>query len=92
MRTILEPPEGDQLDADGFTHGSPHGLGIGPDGTLYYADIGIVRSEHQELLEIGPGKGTGSVRRITFEHGEPSAPEVMADDLDYPDGIGVLVP
>lgn len=93
VRTVLEPPEGDELDADGFTFGSPQGLGIGADGTLYYADIGVVRAPGQDLLDIGPGEGAGSVRRITFDDsGEPAEPEVMADGLDYPDGIGVLVP
>lgn len=92
-RTVLAPPGGDELDADGFTWGSPQGLGLGPDGTLYYADIGIVRTESEDFFDIGPGEGTGSVRRITFDtDGEPSEPEVMADGLDYPDGIGVLVP
>lgn len=93
LRTILQPGEGDVLDADGFEQGSPHGLGIDPDGTLYYADIGIVRTEDQEFLSIGPGEGTGSVRRIAFDDaGEPNPPEVMADGLDYPDGIGVFTP
>lgn len=93
VRTILRPPEGDALDADGYELGSPQGLGIDPDGTLYYADIGIVRADDQDFLSIGPGDGTGAVRRITFdESGEPSPPEVMADDLDFPDGIGILVP
>jgi hypothetical protein len=93
MRPIMAPTEGDELDADGFTFGSPQGLGIGPDGTLYYADIGIVRTEDEEFLEIGPGEGTGSVRRITFDDaGEPAEPEIMSEGLDFPDGIGVLIP
>lgn len=93
LRTILRPPDGDLLDADGYALGSPHGLGIGPDGTLYYADIGLVRADDQDLLSIGPGEGAGAVRRITFDaDGDPSQPEVMADGLDFPDGIGILVP
>jgi hypothetical protein len=93
VRTILRPPDGDLLDADGYELGSPHGLGIGPDGTLYYADIGLVRADDQDLLSIGPGEGTGAVRRITFDdEGEPNPPEVMAEGLDFPDGIGILVP
>ena len=38
---------------------------------------------------VGPGDGTGSVRRIRFVDGEPQAPEVMAEPLAFPDGIGV---
>jgi hypothetical protein len=41
---------------------------------------------------LGPGSGTGKVRRITFEDGEPQPPETMASDLAFPDGIGVFVP
>ncbi len=93
VRPIMVPPEGDELDADGFTLGSPQGLGLGPDGSLYYADIGIVRTEDEEFLDIGPAEGTGSVRRVTFDGaGEPAEPEIMAEGLDFPDGIGVLVP
>jgi sugar lactone lactonase YvrE len=87
-RTILQPPAGETLGAKPFSTGTPLGLGIGPDGTLYYADIGIVVSSKG----IGPGSGTGNVRRITFEDGEPQAPETMASGLAFPDGIGVFVP
>lgn len=93
VRPIVVPPAGDELDADGFTHGSPQGLELGPDGTLYYADIGIVRTEDEDFFDIGPGEGTGAVRRVTFDDaGEPAEPEIMAEGLDFPDGVGVLVP
>ena len=60
---------------------------------MYYADIGIVRTEDEEFLDIGPGEGTGSVRRITFDDtGEPAEPEIMAEGLDFSAGIGVLIP
>jgi hypothetical protein len=53
---------------------------------VFYADIGIVISEDG----IGPGRGTGTVRRITFDSaGKPSAPEVLDEGLAFPDGIGV---
>ncbi|MCJ7673171.1 MAG: hypothetical protein MUP67_14175 [Acidimicrobiia bacterium] len=88
VRTILQPPAGEALGAEPFSTGTPLGLGIAPDGTLYYADIGIVISPKG----IGPGQGTGTVRRITFVDGEPQAPETMATGLAFPDGIGIFVP
>ncbi|MCJ7438341.1 MAG: hypothetical protein MUP97_11355 [Acidimicrobiia bacterium] len=88
VRTILQPPAGETLGAEPFSTGTPLGLGIGPDGTLYFADIGIVISDRG----IGPGRSTGNVRRITFVGGEPQAPETMASGLAFPDGIGIFVP
>ena len=79
---------GETLGAQPFSTGTPLGLGIGPDGTLYYADIGLVVSPKG----IGPGNATGTVRRITFQGGEPQPPETMASGLAFPDGIGVFVP
>lgn len=87
-RTILEPPAGEVLGAEPFSTGTPLGLGVAPDGTLYYADIGLVISDRG----IGPGSGTGTVRRITFVNGEPQPPETMATGLAFPDGIGIFVP
>jgi hypothetical protein len=83
---VLKPPEGEKLSTTTFSTGTPLGLGVGPDGTLYFADIGIVISP-----EVGPGP-EGSVRRIRFVNGEPQAPEVMAKGLAYPDGIGIFQP
>jgi hypothetical protein len=87
-RTILSPPQGEQLGATPYSTGTPLGIGVGPDGTLYYADIGVVISDDG----VGPGEATGSVRRIRFVDGEPQAPEAMATDLAFPDGIGVWAP
>lgn len=89
VRTILEPPAGEVLGETTYSTGTPLGIGVAPDGTLYYADIGIVVVPG-ELP--GPGDGTGSVRRITFVDGEAQAPETLADGLDFPDGIGVWSP
>jgi hypothetical protein len=69
-----------------YATGTPLGLGISRDGTLYYADIGLETGPGG----IGPGDGTGTVRRIRFEAGEPLPPETMDEGLNFPDGIGIL--
>jgi hypothetical protein len=86
IRTILRPSAGEALGAQPFTTGTPLGIGVGPDGTLFYADIGLV----SDGSSIGPGDGTGTVRRITFVDGQPRPPETMATGLAFPDGIGIL--
>jgi hypothetical protein len=87
IRRVLQPPAGESLGARPFSTGTPLGIGVGPDGTIFYADIGIVI----DGTDIGPGERTGSVRRITFVGGEPQPPETMASGLEYPDGIGILI-
>jgi len=87
VRRILQPPAGEELGAEPYTTGTPLGLAVGPDGTLFYADIGIVNDNG----DIGPGSRTGSLRRIVFVDGEPRPPETMATDLAFPDGVGILV-
>ena len=89
VRTILQPPAGETLGAAPFSTGTPLGLATGPDGSLFYADIGLVLEAGQSP---GPGDGTGTLRRITFVDGEPQAPETMADGLAFPDGVGIYVP
>ena len=65
--------------------GTPLGIGVGPDGSVYYADIGIVTPDR-----VGPGDGTGTVRRIAFDaSGTPQAPQLMDEGLAFPDGIGI---
>lgn len=87
VRRVLEPPAGEALGPEPLSTGTPLGLGVGPDGALYFADIGIVVDGG-----IGPGQGTGKVRRITFDDdGIPSAPEIMDEGLAFPDGIGIWV-
>ncbi len=85
VRDILKPPAGEQLGKEPFSTGTPLGVGVGPDGSVYYADIGIVVDNG-----IGPGHNTGKVRRITFdEQGNPNPPETMDQGLAFPDGIGI---
>ncbi len=72
VRTILAPPAGEAIGADtSLSTGTPLGIGVTPDGTIYYADIGIVNDPDNGF---GPGDGTGKVRRIRFVDGEPQAP------------------
>jgi len=66
--------------------GTPQGLAVGPDGTLYYADLGLVWSGGS--LRPGP---EGKVWRIRFDAaGRPQPPELVLGGLEYPDGLGVL--
>jgi hypothetical protein len=87
VRTVLQPPAGEALGEKTFSTGTPLGIGVDAEGTLYYADIGLVASSGN----IGPGP-EGSVRRIRFVDGEPQPPEVLARGLAFPDGIGIYQP
>ena len=87
VRNVLTKPAGEDLQGESYSTGTPLGIGVGPDGSLYFADIGIVIGDSG----IGPGRGTGKVRRIAFaDDGEPRPPEVMDEGLAFPDGIGVV--
>jgi hypothetical protein len=88
LRVILEPPAGEQLGAKPYSTGTPLGIGLAADGSLFYADIGIVIGEGS----VGPGNRTGTVRKIAFVDGEPQPPVVMDTGLAFPDGIGVFPP
>jgi hypothetical protein len=88
VRTVLQPPPGEGPGPKPISSGSPLGLGVAPNGTLYFADIGLVISADG----VGPGDKTGSVRRIRFLDGAPQPPETMATGLAFPDGIGIFVP
>lgn len=87
LRHLLEPPPGERPGPEPLSTGSPLGIALGPDGTLYYADLGLVLAGGS----IGPGPRTGSVRRIRFRGDDPEQPEALASALDFPDGVGVLV-
>jgi hypothetical protein len=66
--------------------GTPFGIGVTPDGTLWYADMGV-------RFDAGPGpaEDAGSVKYVTFaEDGTPSAPQTPDEKLNFPDGIGVV--
>jgi len=86
VRRILEPPAGEMLGPQPYSTGTPLGIGVDSQGTLYYADLGLVVTPGN----IGPGDHTGTVRRIRFENGQPLAPEIIDQGLRFPDGIGIL--
>lgn len=66
--------------------GTPQGLAVDGEGTLYYADLDLRFGDW--TLRPGP---EGKVWRIRFDaRGEPLAPEVVLDGLAFPDGLGVL--
>jgi hypothetical protein len=83
-RPVLEPPAGEELGPEPYSTGTPLGLVVAADGTLYYADLGLVIDDG-----IGPGDRTGTLRRIVFDDGEPQPPETLADGLTFPDGVGI---
>jgi polyvinyl alcohol dehydrogenase (cytochrome) len=86
VRTVLAAAAGETVGPTSLTNGSPIGLALGPDGTLYYADLGLVIGEDG----LGPGRETGTVRRIRFVDGEPQPPEIMDEGLFYPDAVSVI--
>ena len=69
-----------------YSTGSRFGLGIDSEGSVFYADIGIIITS----TSVGPGPDAGTVRRIRFVDNQPQPPEKMDGGLDFPDGIGVL--
>ena len=80
------------LDLDEVTlphaTGSPQGIAVDRNGTLYYADLNLVGS----LPNVGPGSN-GKVWRITFdEFDEPHPPEIVRENLAFPDGLGMHAP
>ncbi len=68
------------------SYGSPQGIDIGPDGTLYYADLDLIGT----LPNVGPGPN-GKVWRVRFDSGgDPLTPEILRQNLSFPDGVAVL--
>ncbi len=83
VRLVLDP--GRWLPP--YPTGTPQGLAVDGEGSLYYADLDLVR----DGLSLGPGPD-GKVWRIRFAEGAPQAPELLLRGLEYPDGLGVLPP
>jgi sugar lactone lactonase YvrE len=86
VRRILTPPHGEVLGPMPYSTGTPLGLVVDSEGSIYYADLGLVNNQGN----LGPGNRTGTVRRIRFENGLPQRPETIDSMLRFPDGVGVL--
>jgi hypothetical protein len=84
-RLILEPPPDESLGPEPYSTGTPLGIALDSDGTVYLADLGLV----VDGSSIGPGPRTGSVKRIRFDGGEPAAPETLQSSLSFPDAVGI---
>jgi hypothetical protein len=84
--TVVAPRPGSALGPTARATGAPIGLAVLDDGTIFWADLGLVIDDGG----IGPGDGQGSVRRLDPAAGEPS--EVIDDGLEFPDGIGIYRP
>ncbi len=82
VRMILDPPDSTLP----IPTGAPQDLAVGPDGTLYYADLNLVGT----LPDVGPGPN-GKVWQLRFdEFDDPLPPEIIKENLAFPDGVGVL--
>lgn len=98
VSSVLLPPEIREYDVDGnFMRtviegediGNPAGVGVAEDGTIYYADLGLVEKDPPQFF--GPGDHTGSVRRVRLDaDGNASTPEILGEGLNYPDAVSIL--
>jgi hypothetical protein len=69
---------------------TPFGIGVAPDGALYYADLGVVAGLEEGIG--GPGPDAGTFGRIGFLGGlVPLLHETLDTGLNFPDGIGIVV-
>lgn len=82
VRKILDPPETQPPIATG----TPQGIAVGGDGSVYYADLDLVGS----FPDLSPGPD-GRFWRIGFDaQGDPLPPQPLKTGLAFPDGVGVL--
>ncbi len=82
VRLVLDP--GHALPP--YHTGYPMGLAVDGRGTLYYADLSLTLG----LFSVGTSED-GKVWRIQFDaNGNPTAPELGARGLAFPDGLAVM--
>lgn len=68
--------------------GNPSGVAVASDGTIYYADLGLVTKPGKLP---SPERGKGTVRKVVFDkNGNPKAPQIIGSALSFPDGLSVL--
>jgi len=60
---------------------NPIGMDVGSDGTLYYAELN---------LNSDTSTGCGRVSMVRFVGGTAQAPQVLGQNLSFPDGITVI--
>ena len=60
---------------------NPLGMDVGSDGTLYYAELN---------LNSDTSTGCGRVSMVQFVGGTPQAPQVLGQNLSFPDGVAVV--
>jgi len=83
VRKILDPGPFVALP---IPTGNPQGMTVGPDGTIYYADLDLQGT----LPSVGPGPN-GKVWRITFNgSNNPNPPELVRQNLAFPDGLALF--
>ena len=74
---------------DGY---NPFGMAFAPDGTLYFVDIHVTCKDNMLSNGCGPASYEGRVMKVTFSHGQPSAPVAVASGFDFPTSVTVCVP
>ncbi len=84
--TLLAPPEGEAFGEEPFSTGTPLGIAVADDGTIFFADLGLGFGDDG----VGPQPEAGSLRVITPDGS--SEPTVMDEGLDHPDGVGLYLP
>ena len=89
VRTILQPPAGETLGSKPFSTGTPLGIGIAPDGTIYYADIGIVIEPRAASVPARRPAPSGASRSPTASRTRRRRWRAAST---IPDGIGIFVP
>ncbi len=89
LSRVLAPPKGEQLGTTPRASGTPLGIAVNADGTIFYADPGLVRAADGS---VAPGLETGGVWRIAVNGGQAAKPQAINRLLQGPDGVGIFDP